>query len=345
LAAVLAASAIASPAAAQDGPSKADLARARSAFQEAVALAAANNCAAALVKYKEVAQVKMTPVVAFNTAECEARLGKLVSALGNYRIAASQAADDKKAAGVLKEAPARVEDLEARIPKLTVTRGKGADTASIELDGTEIGQSQLGSPIPVDPGAHTIVAKVNGKAYLNETVKLDEKQTKTFDVKISVAAMVVEPPAPDTQPDQQKPEEKKSKVPGVILTVGGGAVMIAGFAMLAPRGSAISQLNAQCKLESDGQMHCPSNDSGDQSSANLYTGLTAVMVPVGAVLAVTGIVLLAKSGSSSKPKPDSEEKKDDSGDKDKKDAFWRSIHVVPSAPGANIGGIGLQGRF
>src|SRR5262245_36030122 len=62
-----------STALAQD-PTKADLDRARTLFQEGVALAAANNCAGALVKYKAVVQVKMTPQVAFNIAECEERL-------------------------------------------------------------------------------------------------------------------------------------------------------------------------------------------------------------------------------------------------------------------------------
>jgi hypothetical protein len=334
---------LASSASAQE-PSKADLARARTAFQEGVALAAANNCAAALVKYREVAQVKMTPQVAFNTAECEARLGKLVSALGDYRVAASQAANDKRAAAVLKEAPARVEDLEARIPKLTVTRGKGADTAVIELDGTELGQTQLGNAIPVDPGAHTIVAKVSGKEYLHETVKLDEKQTKTFDVKISVAAPVVEPPAPDQPTEPQPKPQEKSRVPGIAVTVVGGAIMIVGFAMLAPRQSAISQLQRDCNTANQ----CPASDQSVASQGKLFTGVSEVMVPVGLVTAITGIVLIAKAGPS-KPKSDTTEDKDKDKDKkeevDKKDAFWRSIQVVPGAPGANIGGLGLTGRF
>src|SRR4051812_4496994 len=38
-----------------------ELDKARALFQEGVALAAANNCAAALTKYRAVAKVKMTP--------------------------------------------------------------------------------------------------------------------------------------------------------------------------------------------------------------------------------------------------------------------------------------------
>src|SRR5262245_17958093 len=102
-----------------EAQTKEELDKARALFQAGVALSAANNCAAALTKYREVAKVKMTARVAFNIAECEERLGRLVQALGDYRVAAAQAQDDKKAKDVLKQLGNRVEVLEARIPHLT----------------------------------------------------------------------------------------------------------------------------------------------------------------------------------------------------------------------------------
>jgi hypothetical protein len=91
---------------------------------------------------------------------------------------------------------------------------------------------------------------------------------------------------------------------------------------------------------------CPASDQSVSSQGKLFTGLTEVMVPVGLVTAITGIVLIAKAGPS-KPKSDTTEEKDKDKKEegDKKDAFWRSIQVVPGAPGANIGGLGLAGRF
>jgi hypothetical protein len=326
---------------AQDA-SKADLAKARTAFREGVALAAAGNCSAALLKYKEVAQVKSSPQVAFNTAECEARLGKLVSALGNYRVAASQAAEEKGAAGVLKEVPGRIDDLEGRIPKLTITRGRGADTASIELDGSEIGSGQLGSAIPVDPGSHTIVAKVGNKEYLHENVKLGEKETKSFDVKISVAAAHVEAPAPEPTPDAPPPPPpEKSRAPGVAITVAGGVALIAGLAFLGPRGAAISKLSTDCNTAN----MCPATDQSTYNSGQLFTGLSEVLVPVGVVAMVVGIVVIVKSGPSKVQKPVEGDGDKKDGDGDKKDAFWRSIQVTASAPGASVGGLSVVGRF
>lgn len=311
-------------------PTKAELAKARTAFQEGVALAAANNCASALVKYKEVAQVKMTAHVAFNIAECEERLGKLMQALGNYRLAASQAGDDKNAQKVLREAGSRVDALDARIPKLTITRAKGTDGAQILLDGTEIGQSQLGKPIPVDPGPHTVVARFEGKEYLHESVTLAEKENRTFDAKFDLPKTKVEVAPVDPPKDEAPPPAAKSRVPGIVVTTVGGVALVTGLAMLGPRGSAISDLEAVCK---DGR--CPASAESTASRGKLFTGLTEVLVPVGVIGAAVGIYLIATSGP---------QKADAAKDKDKGTSALK-IELIPAAPGATIAGASLLGKF
>ncbi len=181
--AIVAAAAIFSLVPAQaSAQSKEDLDKARALFREGLALSAANNCSGALVKFKAVASVKMTPQVAFNIAECEEKLGKLVSALGNYRLVESAAATDKKAKDVAAQATPRIAALEERIPKLSITRGKGAEAASIELDGNELGSNQIGTPMPVDPGPHMVVGKIGAQEISNSTVTLAEKESKSFEV-------------------------------------------------------------------------------------------------------------------------------------------------------------------
>ena len=133
------------PAAAQ---TKEELDKARAMFLEGVSLAAANNCAAALSKYQAVAKVKVTAQVAYNIAECEERLGKLVSSLGSYRLAASLVTDGKPKE-VSSNVGDRIKSLEARIPSLVLQRTE--QTARIELDGVEMGV--MGAAVPVDPGA------------------------------------------------------------------------------------------------------------------------------------------------------------------------------------------------
>src|SRR5688500_11198815 len=137
------------------------LKRAREQFGQALALQTAGDWAGALALLKDVAAVKSTPQVRFNMALCEEKLGRLVAALGDYELAAADARAEK-ADQVAEEVESRLEALRQRIPKITVKRGRGAEAASIALDGTSIGDQMVGTPMPTDPGPHTIEAKAPG---------------------------------------------------------------------------------------------------------------------------------------------------------------------------------------
>jgi tetratricopeptide (TPR) repeat protein len=89
------------------------LKRAREQFGQALALQTGGDWAGALALLKEVAAVKPTPQVRFNIALCEERLGRLVAALGDYELAASDA-QAEKADQVRDEVDARLESLKAR---------------------------------------------------------------------------------------------------------------------------------------------------------------------------------------------------------------------------------------
>ena len=104
------------------------LKKARESFGQALALQTAGDWAGALALLKDVAAVKSTPQVRFNMALCEENLGKLVAALGDYELAASDARAEK-ADQVAEEVEGRRESLRQRIPKITVTRGAGAEGA------------------------------------------------------------------------------------------------------------------------------------------------------------------------------------------------------------------------
>jgi len=316
---------------------KQELDEARKLFQEGMALSAANNCAAALTKYRAVANVKKTAQVSFNIAECEERLGKLVSALGNYRLAASQAQGDPKAKDVASRVADRIDAIEARIPKLTIKRGKGAETASIELDGSELGASQLSAATPVDPGSHTVVAKVGNKEYAHDTVVLAEKDAKTFEVKLDLPVTKLEKPEiadATSDPDLAKvePPPAKSKVPGALVLGVGGVGVVLGVTFLVLRGGTLSDLELKC----GGDTSCPPSAQATADKGRLFTGLSEGGFVLGAVGIVTGIVLLATSGPP-KPPPSA--------------AFLgarpdpRGVRLLTSAPGASVGGLSVAGRF
>lgn len=313
---------------------KQELDAARKQFQEGMALSAANNCSAALTKFRAVANVKMTAGVAFNIAECEERLGKLVSALGNYRLAAAQAQGDAKAKDVASRVADRIDALEARIPRLTIKRGKGADIASIELDGSELGAAQLSAATPVDPGSHTVVAKIGDKIYAQDTVVLAEKETKTFEVKIDAPVAKIEKPVVEEPPPPPElpPPPSRSKVPAAVALGVGGVGVVLGATFMVLRGGTLGDLDKLC----GGDTTCPPSAQATADKGRLFTGLAEGAFIVGAAGIVTGIVLLATSGPP-KPKPSS--------------AFVgappdaRGVRLLTSAPGASVGGLSLSGRF
>ncbi|EYF02821.1 Hypothetical protein CAP_6556 [Chondromyces apiculatus DSM 436] len=334
---------IAPPASAQTPD---ELNRARVEFQQGVALMAANNCAAALGKFQEVARVKRTPQVLFNIGECEERLGKLVSALGNYRLAAAAAEGDKKAQEVQNRVGERVTALEERIPKLNVRRGTGAETAAIYIDGVEIGPSELASEVPVDPGPHVISARVGDKEPFKETVTLAERDAKTVDVTIEVEAPPPPPEEKPPPPPPPPPPPKGSKLPGVIVLSAGVASAAVGAVFLGLRGGALSDLDAAC----GGDTTCPPSAESTADSGRLYTGLAQVTIPLGVVGIAAGIVMLVTSGGSSDPAPEGETSSEPSSEarrrpvKSTARALW-SPELVPSAAGANIGGLSARLRF
>ncbi len=85
--------------------------QARALFQEALALVAAADYATALEKLQRVASYKRTPQVEFYIAVCHENMGKLVMALGEYRIAMADAST-AAVTDVVSEAAAAIEKLE-----------------------------------------------------------------------------------------------------------------------------------------------------------------------------------------------------------------------------------------
>jgi hypothetical protein len=325
--------------------SKEDLAKARELFQEGIALASGNNCSGAIAKYKEVARlVRMTPQVAFNIAECEERLGKLVSALGNLRLAQSQLEDPKvraKAKDVAAQVDARVTSLEDRIPKLTVKRGKGAEMATLTLDGTELGSTQIGSEMTVDPGPHELIARIGEKEASRKTFTIAEKESQEVEIEVDLEAMrraekpaetskPVETSAPPTTPP---PDAGGSKVPGIVLLGAGVAVAGVGFALFfGPRQSTITELETICGPDK----RCPASAQATSDQGKLYTGLAEGAWGLGGAAIITGVILLATSGGGAKaPEASALAVPGTKG----------SVRWIGAAPGADAGGVSLSGRF
>lgn len=325
--------------------SKEDLDKARAMFLEGVSLAAANNCAAALTKYQAVAKVKLTAQVVFNIAECEERLGKLVASLGSYRLAASLVTDNKPIE-VAKHVGDRIGSLEARIPKLVIQRTE--ETSKIELDGTEIGSSQLGKENLVDPGTHTVSGKIGETEVWRESVQIEEKETKTITVKIDVAKF--KPPPQSTATASATATATAAPVPTVeppsrapAYLVGGAGLLSlgVGFALMGVSLGTASELEQTCGTEHV----CPASEKAKYDTGRTMAGVSTALLAVGGAALATGVVLFFVRGSSSPPQPAASAPAPAARSKGQ-NTGWNGPQIgVAVQGGVGSGGLGVVGRF
>jgi hypothetical protein len=267
------------------------LKRAREQFGQALALQTAGDWAGALALLKEVAAVKSTPQVRFNMALCEEKLGRLVAALGDYELAAADARAEK-ADQVAEEVEGRLESLRQRIPKMTIKRGSGAEAAEVAVDGVSVGDQVIGTPMPTDPGPHTIDAKASGFKPFRKSVRLAEQQTETIEV-----VLEAEPVPPPNVGGGRAPAAGRSPVFGYVIGGIGIASLGASGVFFGLRAGKISDLDKACPNRT-----CPSSDQqSDIDAGKLYTTIANVTLAVGVAAIAGGVVLVLTSGPSTEP--------------------------------------------
>jgi hypothetical protein len=303
----------ATPAVAQDSQ---DLSQARAKFQQGIELEQAGDWPAALKLFREVGQVRMTPQVRYHIARCEEQLGRLVAALGGFELALEQAEDVGE--DFREEVTKSVSELRARIPKLTVERGSGAEAATIELDGIALGDSRVGTSMPVDPGPHAVSAQAPGYQSFHSTVEVGEREEQTVVVELRPLPKETRVPV---APERVEPSPPSRESSPVLIYVAGG-VGIAGLAASGVfwglRGAALSDLEELCP-ERDCSGIDPEQREDAESTydrAKLFNTLAPIALGVGVVGVGTAVSLwlLRKPARS--------------------DTGW---HAVPVAPSGALG--------
>lgn len=270
---------------AQNAADAAELKKARAQFQQATELEQAGNWTAALQAFREVGQVRMTPQVRFHIAVCEEKLGRLVAALGGYELALADA--DKVNPDFKGEVEANITRLRARIPKLVIERGPGANAAAIELDGVAVGDSSVGVEVPLDPGPHAVTAKAPNRKPFEVNVTLKEEETTRLEVKLE------EVPAELARSSAIAPVDKPPSkvVPYVIGGVGVASLVGAGV-LFGLRQGALSDLEKSCPSRTD----CPANKQSRYDDLKFYHYGSQVALGVGVVaLGTAGALLFFQS--------------------------------------------------
>lgn len=260
-----------------------DARRARSQFQRALELAKAGDCAQAIPLFREVGQFRMTSQVRYQIASCEERVGHLVAALGGYELALSEGGGTA-GADFVAEVEARARDLRARIPRLVIVRGEGAEAAVVTLNGTALGEASLAAPIPVDPGPHTVEASAPGRRKFSKTLRVAERETAEVQIVIGDAnAPESAPPAPaDAGPRAAGgplPADRPSVPLGAWIAGGAGLVALGGAGLTwMLRQDRKAELDTRCGPD---RRSCPPSARSTYDDAKLYDTLSPVLLGVG----------------------------------------------------------------
>lgn len=265
---------------------------AESLFQEGRKLVESKKYSEACPKF--LASHKLAPAhgTLLNLADCYEKNGQIASAWARFHeaIALAQRLNrpDRE-----KTARDRADKLEPRLIKLTIV-AKDRD-AEVKLDGNALDSTVLGTPVPVDPGKHTVDASAKGKKPWSTSIEVSEKNKSAS---LDIPALEDEPAAPPPSGNGDKPrvidtpgddEGGGSNMKTIGIAV--GAVGLAGIGI-----GSFFGIRASDKWK-DAKARCNSNYECDQTGVDLTDqarssgNIATLGFIAGGALLVAGVVL------------------------------------------------------
>ena len=203
---------------------------ARQLFQAGLLQGQAGRWEDAEGKFAQALELRWAGPIAYNLAHARVELGRLTDALvvlDEILAATGEVDADVRAASVqLRDSVLR------RVARITVQMDGATEGVRITIDQREV---QAGQPIVVDPGAHRVLARLNGTVVGRASPSLGEGESTTV-VLSGLAASAV---ADDYQPIADDPDEggmSAGAVVAVTLTVVAVVAAVVIIAILAPFG-------------------------------------------------------------------------------------------------------------
>lgn len=236
-------------------------ATAQGLFDQAKALMAQGKANEACPKFAESQKLDPGLGTLLNLGACYEATGLAASAWSTFLEAESVARADGNQEGI-RISQERAAALAPKLSKLVINvTGQPAPGLEVKRDGTPVGQAQWGTPIPADPGKHSIVASAPGRATFETEVTLTEPGS-TEQATIPELAPAPAAAAPG-HGDQAPSEGKGGLTTQHYLAIGAGVVGVAGVAV-----GTIFGLQAMSKHD-DADKHCDGSACRDQEGVDL----------------------------------------------------------------------------
>ncbi|MFS8065133.1 MAG: hypothetical protein ACMG6S_02055 [Byssovorax sp.] len=246
----------------------------------------------------------------FTLAECEAKRGHIATAVTRYEAYLKEHGKlprDKKSKQGDRGQTARrqIDLLRPQLPQLTLVLPPAApDDTRVSCDGAPVERSALGTPVPLDPGAHVITTSAPQHASSEVRLKLARGQqlrlvlTLGARVAATTTPVAAGPSATEAPPAAVAEDGSHSTSGRRAATYVAGGVGLAGLILGGVLGGLAlaekSTVDTSCKPTSDpATLGC--RGDGFAASQRLQSlGLwSTVGIGVGAAASVTAIVLFA----------------------------------------------------
>ena len=231
---------------------------------------------AAAVLFRKADESFHSPMFLLFGAEAEQKRGQLVEARSLLqRILDEELADDAPQAfrNAKKEAKTRAEQLDARIPTVTITvTGADAADTTVMLDGRELTAEELGRPLQVNVGSHEASATVAdgvGDRRRFDVAEGDERR-------IALTLPEADDVAAADSPSWLWPSVAYGVgAVGLVIGVGAGAAFL----------GELSDLESACAAHGSDPTVCPAERRDDADSVKTLGTVSTV----GWVVAVLGV--------------------------------------------------------
>ena len=272
-------------------PSTDQKAAAQVIFEQGRSLVEQGHFAEACPKFAESQKIDPGLGTMLWLADCYENNGQTASAWATFKEAAAAAAEQHdKRERVARE---RAQGLEPRLPKLMILVPSEAASQGlvVERDGIELGATQWGLQVPVDPGVHTVAARAADRKPWTTTVQLPAR-AETLQVTVpaldAVATTAAAPPPaapPSPAARALSDETPPASAPGATQrTVG---LVVAGLGVIGLGVGTYFALHA--KSTYDGASASGSCQAGNQCDAtgkqersDAFTQATIATIAIGA---------------------------------------------------------------
>lgn len=233
-----------------------------------------------------------------NLAVCHERQGRFAAAWSEFRQALALARTDGRN-DRQQLALEHLAQVEPKVSHLTFTVAPRAEVPglTIKLDGEVVGRAAWSSPLPVDPGAHEVVASAPGKQDRRLSVQVGEvADTKTVRIPPLEDAPAASAPAP-------APElTRETSIPEPLYGKRTAGLIVGGFGLAAIGVGSVFGVEALQKRK-DSNSSCSGGTCTTQAGVDLnkdaqrYANYANIGIGVGVVALVVGTYLVLTSNA------------------------------------------------